>query len=93
MAADLAMLVFKVMDKDTMSADDFVAAANIPVLSLNQGYRHVQLRSKGNTVIPHATLFGHLAFRASVVAGWAGRFPFLTKSAPPRFSVANDSAA
>ncbi len=51
------MLVFKIMDEDTISADDFIAAANIPLLSLSEGYRHIKLRGKGNSPIANATLF------------------------------------
>mmetsp|Transcript_8122 Transcript_8122/g.11608 ORF Transcript_8122/g.11608 Transcript_8122/m.11608 type:complete len:788 (-) Transcript_8122:423-2786(-) len=46
---DIAMLCFKVKEKDTASFDDFIGAASIPVSALKKGYRNVPLYANNDT--------------------------------------------
>eukprot|EP00056_Hartaetosiga_gracilis_P005063 m.80967 g.80967 ORF g.80967 m.80967 type:complete len:1123 (-) comp12039_c0_seq1:286-3654(-) len=57
---DVALLNFRVMDHDYLSKDDFVAQSVIPLKSLKEGFRHVQLYSLANTPIDQSTLFIHV---------------------------------
>lgn len=58
---DLAIIYFNVYDKDEMSKDDFIAQSAIPFHSLQEGYRHVHLRTKSDQLIPGAAIFIHVS--------------------------------
>ncbi len=81
------MLSFKVMDEDTISADDFIGAASIPVPLLNQGYRHIRLRGMGNTELPHAALFVKITVASGSLLELLGCTALTHTPGPPTFSV------
>jgi len=58
MFPELALVRFKVMDKD-FNKDDFIGSYTLPVSSMVPGYRHIHLTSGGNR-IPNASLFVHV---------------------------------
>lgn len=52
---ELALLRFKVMDKD-LNQDDFIGSYSLPVDSVVPGNRHIHLTNAGNR-LPNATIF------------------------------------
>lgn len=56
-ASELAILSFKVMDKDTFGADGLVAHAELPVECIRSGYRTVQLYTPSGKHISGCNLF------------------------------------
>jgi len=54
---EVAFLMFRVWDKDTLTADDFIGGFCIPVTSMRQGFRHIQLEDDRDMPIPAALLF------------------------------------
>ncbi|GMH44045.1 hypothetical protein BSKO_11979 [Bryopsis sp. KO-2023] len=63
---DLAMVQFRVMDKDSTTFDDFLGQASFRISNLLPGYRHVQLCRETGEVIPLATVFVKVSFMDSV---------------------------
>ncbi|XP_074915821.1 inactive phospholipase C-like protein 2 [Chelonoidis abingdonii] len=57
---ELALLRLVVLDDDYIG-DEFIAQYTIPFECLQSGYRHVPLRSLAGDLLPHATLFLHVA--------------------------------
>ncbi|XP_062841332.1 1-phosphatidylinositol 4,5-bisphosphate phosphodiesterase delta-1a [Trichomycterus rosablanca] len=57
---DLALVRFVVEDYDSASSNDFIGQYTIPVTSMQNGYRHIPLLTKGGDVIPSARLFVHI---------------------------------
>eukprot|EP00026_Physarum_polycephalum_P008931 Phypoly_transcript_09038.p1 GENE.Phypoly_transcript_09038~~Phypoly_transcript_09038.p1 ORF type:complete len:323 (+),score=28.40 Phypoly_transcript_09038:393-1361(+) len=55
--ADLAQILFEVLDQDRMGKDDFLGYGSIPVPCIKQGYRSVQLYDSKSVPIPNASLF------------------------------------
>ncbi|KNC52059.1 phospholipase C delta isoform [Thecamonas trahens ATCC 50062] len=61
-APELAVVLFRVMDSDNFSKDDFIAYAALPVTSIRSGYRHVQLSTVKDVPVPMASLFVNFQF-------------------------------
>nr|XP_042703134.1 inactive phospholipase C-like protein 2 isoform X2 [Chrysemys picta bellii] len=57
---ELALLRLVVLDDDYIG-DEFIAQYTIPFECLQSGYRHVPLQSLAGDLLPHATLFLHVA--------------------------------
>ncbi|CAM5178466.1 unnamed protein product [Eretmochelys imbricata] len=68
---ELALLRLVVLDDDYIG-DEFIAQYTIPFECLQSGYRHVPLRSLAGELLPHATLFLHVAI-ADRPGGGKGR--------------------
>jgi len=56
-ASELDFLCFRVMDRDTIGSDEFLAHAELPVESIRTGYRVVALQDLYNKPIPGSNLF------------------------------------
>eukprot|EP00062_Callorhinchus_milii_P027245 gi/632990308/ref/XP_007884109.1/ PREDICTED: inactive phospholipase C-like protein 2 [Callorhinchus milii] len=57
---ELAVLRFMVLDDDYIG-DEFIGQYTVPFECLQPGYRHLPLQALGGEVLPHATLFVHVA--------------------------------
>ncbi|XP_028674029.2 inactive phospholipase C-like protein 2 [Erpetoichthys calabaricus] len=57
---ELAMVRFVVLDDDYIG-DEFIGQYTIPFECLQPGYRHVPMQSLTGEVLPHASLFVHVA--------------------------------
>ncbi|XP_075767363.1 inactive phospholipase C-like protein 2 [Pelodiscus sinensis] len=57
---ELAVLRLVVLDDDYIG-DEFIAQYTIPFECLQSGYRHLPLQSLAGDLLPHATLFVHVA--------------------------------
>ncbi|KAM6893535.1 1-phosphatidylinositol 4,5-bisphosphate phosphodiesterase delta-4 [Xenentodon cancila] len=57
---ELAMVRFVVEDYDKTSKNDFVGQYTLPLVCVQQGYRHIHLLSKDGTSIPPSSLFVHV---------------------------------
>ena len=61
---ELALIRFKVMDKD-LNEDDFIGSYTLPVNSLVSGYRHVHLTNAGKP-LANASIFVHVDIQEHV---------------------------
>ncbi|KAK1876860.1 1-phosphatidylinositol 45-bisphosphate phosphodiesterase delta-4 [Dissostichus eleginoides] len=57
---ELAMVRFVVEDYDKTSRNDFVGQYTLPLICMQQGYRHIHLLSRDGTSIPPSSLFVHI---------------------------------
>ncbi|XP_034072783.1 1-phosphatidylinositol 4,5-bisphosphate phosphodiesterase delta-4-like [Gymnodraco acuticeps] len=57
---ELAMVRFVVEDYDKTSRNDFVGQYTLPLICMQQGYRHIHLLSRDGTSIPPSSLFVHV---------------------------------
>eukprot|EP00055_Hartaetosiga_balthica_P012472 m.60663 g.60663 ORF g.60663 m.60663 type:complete len:1118 (+) comp7957_c0_seq1:138-3491(+) len=80
---DVALLRFRVMDKDYLSKDDFVAQAVIPLKCLKEGFRHVQLYTLANTPIDQCSLFIHVRHSPFGGNGFSARSKFSVRPHAP----------
>ncbi|XP_065185612.1 1-phosphatidylinositol 4,5-bisphosphate phosphodiesterase delta-1-like isoform X2 [Sycon ciliatum] len=85
-APDLCLVRFVVRDKDVLSADDLIGQVTIPLNSMCQGYRHMELLGEG---VQHASIFVHIKIvdyvpPAPKRKGFFGRFRRQGKVAPRR---------
>ncbi|OQV17419.1 1-phosphatidylinositol 4,5-bisphosphate phosphodiesterase delta-1 [Hypsibius exemplaris] len=58
---DMAVLRLKVKDQDNTSYNTLIGHYNIPVICLQQGYRHVELYDKSDLPLELATIFLHVS--------------------------------
>ncbi|XP_010788544.1 1-phosphatidylinositol 4,5-bisphosphate phosphodiesterase delta-4-like [Notothenia coriiceps] len=57
---ELAMVRFVVEDYDKTTRNDFVGQYTLPLICMQQGYRHIHLLSRDGTSIPPSSLFVHV---------------------------------
>ena len=54
---DVALFLFRVMDQDTFTADDFIGYYCLPFRSIQQGYRHIPMFNKRGVLLKHTLIF------------------------------------
>eukprot|EP01065_Artemidia_motanka_P021789 TRINITY_DN26026_c0_g1_i1.p1 TRINITY_DN26026_c0_g1~~TRINITY_DN26026_c0_g1_i1.p1 ORF type:complete len:1076 (+),score=342.85 TRINITY_DN26026_c0_g1_i1:62-3289(+) len=64
-AAELAVLTMRVMDRDLVSGDDFIAEASCPLSELRDGYRSVPLEDVRGKAIPECFIFVNITLDRS----------------------------